>query len=84
MVLGAFAARYDIGLHVDCCLGSVIVPFLEQAGLAKGEDGRYKSTPFDFRVHGVRSISCDTHKVSVAFSRYCVAEMAFVGFAPKV
>jgi len=58
--------RYNIGLHVDCCLGSFIVPFLQLAGLADGEDGRYKLTPFDFRVRGVTSISCDTHKYGFA------------------
>ncbi|KAF8547229.1 PLP-dependent transferase [Imleria badia] len=66
VALGALAARYNIGLHVDCCLGSFIVPFLEQAGLADGENGRYKLTPFDFRVRGVTSISCDTHKYGFA------------------
>lgn len=39
------------------------MPFLEPAGLAGGQDGRYKALPFDFRVKGVTSISCDTHKV---------------------
>jgi len=39
------------------------VPFLEPAGLSGGQDGRYKLLPFDFRVEGVTSISCDTHKV---------------------
>jgi len=66
VALGALAARYNIGLHVDCCLGSFIIPFLEQAGLADGENGRYKLTPFDFRVRGVTSISCDTHKYGFA------------------
>jgi glutamate/tyrosine decarboxylase-like PLP-dependent enzyme len=37
------------------------MPFLEKAGFAV--------EPFDFRVEGVTSISCDTHKY---------------GFAPKV
>ncbi|KAF9236341.1 pyridoxal phosphate-dependent transferase [Melanogaster broomeanus] len=66
--LGELAAKYNIGLHVDCCLGSFIVPFLEQAGLAGGEDGgsRYKLYPFDFGVRGVTSISCDTHKYGFA------------------
>lgn len=65
VALGELAAKHNIGLHVDCCLGSFILPFLEKAGLADGEDGgaRYKLTPFDFRVRGVTSISCDTHKV---------------------
>ncbi|BGP49254.1 Dihydrosphingosine phosphate lyase [Rhodotorula kratochvilovae] len=43
-----------MGLHVDCCLGSFLVPFLERAG--------FPTVPFDFRVPGVTSISCDTHK----------------------
>ena len=62
--LSALAKKYKLGLHVDCCLGSFIVPFLEPSGLALGSSkGRYKLTPFDFSVEGVTSISCDTHKV---------------------
>lgn len=57
VALGDLADRYNIGLHVDCCLGSFIVPFIEEAGLGP-------FPPFDFRVRGVTSISCDTHKVS--------------------
>ncbi|THU94202.1 PLP-dependent transferase [Dendrothele bispora CBS 962.96] len=65
--LGALAAKYKIGLHVDCCLGSFIVPFLEKAGLADGNiNGKYKLYPFDFRVKGVTAISCDTHKYGFA------------------
>ncbi|KAJ7594522.1 pyridoxal phosphate-dependent transferase [Mycena floridula] len=60
--LGALAHSYNIGLHVDCCLGSFIVPYLEKAGLSEGKNGKYKLYPFDFRVKGVTSISCDTHK----------------------
>ncbi|KAG1772581.1 PLP-dependent transferase [Suillus placidus] len=68
VVLGELAAKHNIGLHVDCCLGSFIMPFLEKAGLSDGEDGgaRYKLSPFDFRVRGVTSISCDTHKYGFA------------------
>ena len=55
-------------MHVDCCLGSFIVPFLEKAGLANGEAGEYALEPFDFRVKGVTSISCDTHKVKFIHS----------------
>ena len=63
--LAQLALKYKIGLHVDCCLGSFIVPYLEKAGLAGGDqNGRYKLEPFDFRVEGVTSISCDTHKAS--------------------
>jgi glutamate/tyrosine decarboxylase-like PLP-dependent enzyme len=53
--LGRLAKRYNIGLHVDCCLGSFIMPFLEKAG--------FPTEPFDFEVEGVTAISCDTHKV---------------------
>ena len=66
--LSTLAKAYNLGLHVDCCLGSFIVPLLEQAGLAKGDSrGRYRLTPFDFKVEGVTSISCDTHKVFFKF-----------------
>ena len=58
--IGKLATKYDIPLHVDCCLGSFIVAFMEKAGY--GED----IEPFDFRVPGVTSISCDTHKYGFA------------------
>ncbi|KAJ7187901.1 pyridoxal phosphate-dependent transferase [Mycena filopes] len=64
--LGKLAAKYNIGLHVDCCLGSFIVPYLEKAGLSDGAGGKYKLSPFDFRVPGVTAISCDTHKYGFA------------------
>lgn len=52
--LSKIALENDILLHVDACLGSFIVPFI-------------KNTPlFDFRVPGVTSISCDTHKYGFA------------------
>ncbi|KAF7321892.1 Sphinganine-1-phosphate aldolase [Mycena kentingensis (nom. inval.)] len=60
--LGKLATKYNIGLHVDSCLGSFIVPFLEKAGLSEGDNGKYKLYPCDFRVPGVTAISCDTHK----------------------
>ncbi|THH02258.1 hypothetical protein EW026_g556 [Hermanssonia centrifuga] len=56
IALGKLAKRNKIGLHVDCCLGSFIVPFLEKAG--------YPTDLFDFRVEGVTAISCDTHKLT--------------------
>jgi sphinganine-1-phosphate aldolase len=54
-VLSTLARKHNIGLHVDCCLGSFIVPFLERAG--------FPCKIFDFRLEGVTAISCDTHKV---------------------
>lgn len=49
-VLGLYAKKYRIPLHVDCCLGGFILPFLEI------------EQKFDFRVEGVTSISLDPHK----------------------
>ncbi|CAG7854627.1 Sphingosine-1-phosphate lyase Short=S1PL; Short=SP-lyase; Short=ySPL; AltName: Full=Bestowed of sphingosine tolerance 1; AltName: Full=Sphingosine-1-phosphate aldolase [Serendipita indica DSM 11827] len=56
--LSQLAQKHKIGLHVDCCLGSFIVPFLEKAG--------YPTKRFDFRLPGVTAISCDTHKYGFA------------------
>ncbi|KAJ7072019.1 pyridoxal phosphate-dependent transferase [Mycena amicta] len=60
--LGKLAAKYKLGLHVDSCLGSFIIPYLEKAGLSNGSNGKYKLHPCDFRVPGVTAVSCDTHK----------------------
>ncbi|KAG5422191.1 DPL1 [Candida metapsilosis] len=60
--LSKLAVRYDIPLHVDACLGSFIVPFLESTKV----HGSKKIPLFDFRVPGVTSISCDTHKYGFA------------------
>lgn len=51
--LGKLARKYGLGLHVDCCLGSFLVPFMARAG--------FEIPPFDFSVPGVTSISCDPH-----------------------
>lgn len=56
--IALLAKRSKILCHVDCCLGSFLMPFLEKAGLP--------SAPFDFRIDGVTSISCDTHKYGFA------------------
>ncbi|GMM47013.1 sphinganine-1-phosphate aldolase [Pichia kluyveri] len=58
--LSNLAVRYDIPLHVDCCLGSFVVAYYEKA--------MKKPFPFefDFRLPGVTSISCDTHKYGFA------------------
>lgn len=58
VALAGLARRHRIGCHVDACLGSFLVPYLERAG--------YVAEPFDFRVDGVTSISCDTHKYGFA------------------
>ncbi|CCG80622.1 putative Sphinganine-1-phosphate aldolase BST1 [Taphrina deformans PYCC 5710] len=56
--LSALGLRNDIPVHVDACLGSFLVPFLEKAG--------FETPLFDFRLPGVTSISCDTHKYGFA------------------
>jgi glutamate/tyrosine decarboxylase-like PLP-dependent enzyme len=45
-------------MHTDACLGGFVLPFAEKLG--------YPVPPFDFRVRGVTSISCDTHKFGYA------------------
>ncbi|ELR23230.1 sphinganine1-phosphate aldolase BST1, putative [Acanthamoeba castellanii str. Neff] len=56
--LSEVALHYGVGLHVDCCLGGFLIPFMDKAG--------FKLRPFDFRLPGVTSISCDTHKYGYA------------------
>ncbi|PFH55378.1 hypothetical protein XA68_18447 [Ophiocordyceps unilateralis] len=56
--LSKLALRKKLCLHVDCCLGSFLVPHLDKAG--------FETQPFDFRLRGVTSISCDTHKYGFA------------------
>uniref|UniRef100_A0A1I7YDU3 sphinganine-1-phosphate aldolase n=1 Tax=Steinernema glaseri TaxID=37863 RepID=A0A1I7YDU3_9BILA len=46
--------EYGIPVHVDACLGGFLVPFMEDAG--------FEMPLFDFRLPGVTSVSCDTHK----------------------
>lgn len=60
--LSDLAVKFGIPLHVDACLGSFIVTFLEKSKV-------HKDLPiprFDFRLKGVTSISCDTHKYAFA------------------
>lgn len=64
--LSKIALANDLPLHVDACLGSFIVPFLEELNNGKTSDQKIKVPKFDFRVPGVTSISCDTHKYGFA------------------
>lgn len=61
--LGQMAKRWGVGLHVDCCLGSFVVPFLKEAG--------FECPEFGFGVEGVSSISCDTHKCAYLAAFLC-------------
>ncbi|MEY2969258.1 MAG: hypothetical protein RIQ64_1885 [Actinomycetota bacterium] len=56
--LGVIASSHDIPLHVDSCIGGMVLAFLDP--FANGEVG------FDFRVEGVTSISVDLHKYGYA------------------
>lgn len=57
--ISQIALRYGCGVHVDSCMGGFINPFLADAGFPP-------SQPFDFRVKGVTTISCDNHKYGYA------------------
>jgi sphinganine-1-phosphate aldolase len=56
--MGELAKEHAIGLHVDSCLGGFFLPWAEKLG--------QPVPPFDFRVPGVTSMSCDTHKYGYA------------------
>ncbi|KAJ2682188.1 Dihydrosphingosine phosphate lyase, partial [Coemansia spiralis] len=56
--LSNIALRHKVGFHIDSCLGSFIMPFLKEAG--------FPEVVCDFRLPGVTSISCDTHKYGFA------------------
>ncbi len=56
--LGELAQSHGIGLHIDGCLGGYYLPWAEKLG--------QPVPPFDFRVPGVTSMSCDTHKYGYA------------------
>ena len=52
--LSQVALRYDVGLHVDACLGGFVLPFCSE--------DMFSPQIFDFRLKGVTSMSADTHK----------------------
>jgi sphinganine-1-phosphate aldolase len=56
--LAGVAADRSVGFHTDSCLGGFVLPWAERLG--------YPVPPFDFRVAGVTSMSCDTHKFGYA------------------
>ena len=56
--MAAVAAEHGVGFHTDACLGGFVLPFAEKLG--------YPVPRVDFRVPGVTSMSCDTHKFGYA------------------
>eukprot|EP01040_Poterioochromonas_malhamensis_P013318 gene13318-14633_t len=57
--LSELAVKYNIGLHIDCCLGGFVLPFIKKLGIKQVVD-------FDFSLSGVSSMSLDTHKYGYA------------------
>lgn len=53
--IGELAKKYKIGFHVDCCLGSFVVPFLPKL-----------AEKANFTNPNITSISCDHHKYGLA------------------
>ena len=56
--LSQLAERHKLWLHVDSCLGGLILPFARRLGKAVPD--------FDFALPGVTSISVDIHKFGYA------------------
>lgn len=67
--LSRLAVQHSLPLHVDCCLGSFLVPLLSKAGFSTPFSSSTTTSPtgyFDFRSSGVTSVSVDTHKYGFA------------------
>jgi glutamate/tyrosine decarboxylase-like PLP-dependent enzyme len=56
--IGALAEKKNLWLHVDACLGGLMLPFLKRLG--------YKIPSYDLSVPGVTSMSADIHKYAYA------------------
>ncbi|MCK6547240.1 aspartate aminotransferase family protein [Myxococcota bacterium] len=56
--LAALAKAHDARMHVDACVGGLVLPFLRELGR--------DVPPFDFTVDGVTSMSMDLHKYGFA------------------
>jgi len=52
--LAEIAAKKGIWMHVDACVGGLVLPFVQKLS--------YPTPTFDFRIPGVCSISADIHK----------------------
>lgn len=56
--LAALAEEHGTLMHVDACVGGLVLPFLREGGV--------EVPPFDFTVPGVTSMSMDLHKYGFA------------------
>lgn len=57
--VAAACADAGVACHVDACIGGLILPYWPQ-------EAGDRLPPWDFRVHGVTSISADLHKYGYA------------------
>jgi tyrosine decarboxylase/aspartate 1-decarboxylase len=55
--LSDLALEHDLHLHVDAAFGGFVLPFLAELGLPP--------PAFDFRLHGVSTITIDPHKMGM-------------------
>jgi glutamate/tyrosine decarboxylase-like PLP-dependent enzyme len=56
--LARVAVKHNLLLHVDACVGGMLLPFVRKLG--------YPIPDFDFAIPGVTSMSCDLHKYGYA------------------
>ncbi len=56
--LAQVAVKRNLLLHVDACVGGMLLPFVRKLG--------YTVPDFDFAIPGVTSMSCDLHKYGYA------------------
>jgi glutamate/tyrosine decarboxylase-like PLP-dependent enzyme len=56
--LSNLALEHNLLLHVDCCIGGFMLPFMNKLG--------WDLPDFDFKLKGVTSISVDIHKYGYA------------------
>jgi glutamate/tyrosine decarboxylase-like PLP-dependent enzyme len=56
--LAELAATVGASMHVDACMGGLVLPFMEMNGETL--------PPWDFRVRGVTTMSADLHKLGYA------------------
>ncbi|MEO6532709.1 MAG: aspartate aminotransferase family protein [Pseudolysinimonas sp.] len=59
--VAALCAERDLALHVDACVGGLVLPFWPT-----DDGGGGALPPWDFRVPGVTSMSADLHKFGYA------------------
>jgi len=62
--ISRIAQKYNIGCHIDACLGGFLLPFAKECNI---------DLPIcDFRLSGVTSISVDLHKYGLSEKGYSV------------